>query len=134
MVRRALPSACRCDDWRNDWLISPHAISGWTYTPVLHVSEVGYHPAQKKIAVIEVDGSDSTIGTAVLRRISEDGGSKEIVSSKPTVWGKFLRYSYLQFDFSQVKEPGIYVVAYDDSKSVPFQIAKLFTSAVCGRP
>jgi endoglucanase len=106
-----------------DWLISPHTLPGWTYTPVVHVSEVGYHPAQKKLAVIEVDGGDSTVGTASLRRISEDGGSKEIASGKPTAWGKFLRYNYLQFDFSQVTEPGIYVVSYGASKSEPFQIA-----------
>jgi hypothetical protein len=106
-----------------DWLISPHALPGWTYTPVVHVSEVGYHPSQKKIAVIEVDGNDSAVAKASLRRILENGGSKEIVSGKLKAWGKFLRYNYLQFDFSQVTEPGIYVVAYGDSKSEPFQIS-----------
>src|SRR5215469_754522 len=106
-----------------DWLISPHVLPGWTYTPVVHVSEVGYHPSQKKIAVIEVDGNDSAVAKASLRRILENGGSKEIVSGTLKAWGKFLRYNYLQFDFSQVTEPGIYVVAYGDSKSEPFQIA-----------
>lgn len=106
-----------------DWLISPHAIPGWTYTPVVHVSQVGYHPAQKKIAVIEVDGGDSAVGSAILRRISEDGGSKEVFSAKPSAWGKFLRYNYLQFDFSQVTQPGMYEVAYGNSTSQPFQIS-----------
>jgi hypothetical protein len=106
-----------------DWLISPHALPGWTYTPVVHVSQVGYHPLQKKIAVIELDASDPADGSATVRRISEGGGSEQIASAKPKAWGKFLRYNYLQFDFSQVTQPGIYEVAYGNSVSQPFQIS-----------
>lgn len=106
-----------------DWLISPHATPGWTYTPVVHVSQVGYHPAQKKIAVIEVDGSDSNIHSATVSRIMENGGSQQVVSAEPTAWGKFLRYNYLQFDFSKVTQPGIYEVVYGNSQSEPFQIS-----------
>jgi endoglucanase len=108
-----------------DWLISPHALPGWTYKPVVHVSQVGYHPAQKKIAVIEVDGSDTAVGSATLKRISEDGGTSEITTQKPMGWGKFLRYNYLQFDFSKITEPGMYVVKYGDSASEPFQISRM---------
>src|SRR5271169_2709734 len=45
-----------------EWLISPHAQPGWRYTPVVHVSQVGYHPRQKKVAVIELDRSDPADG------------------------------------------------------------------------
>jgi endoglucanase len=106
-----------------EWLIAPHAIPGWTYEPVVHVSQVGYHTAQKKIAVIELDGGDAGDGIATLRRVSEDGGFEDAVSGKPTEWGKFLRYKYLQFDFSKVAKPGMYVVAYGRSESQPFQIS-----------
>lgn len=106
-----------------DWLISPHALPGWRYAPVVHVSQVGYHPAQKKVAVIELDASDPADGSVTLRRISEDGGSEQIASGKPAAWGKFLRYNYLQFDFSQVTQPGMYVVAYGNTVSQPFQIS-----------
>ena len=106
-----------------DWLISPHAIPGWTYTPVIHVSEVGYHPGQTKLAVIERDGADSTIANATLNRISEDGGLQKVISAKPTTWGKFLRYNYLQFDFSKITQPGMYEVTYGDFTSEPFQIS-----------
>ncbi|MGB9435414.1 MAG: glycoside hydrolase family 9 protein [Candidatus Acidiferrum sp.] len=106
-----------------DWLISPHALPAWTYTPVVHVSQVGYHPAQKKVAVIEVDESDSSVKTATLRRILEEGGTEEFVSAKPAVWGKFLRYNYLQFDFSRITQPGLYEVTYGNSTSEPFQIS-----------
>jgi endoglucanase len=106
-----------------DWLISPHALPGWTYAPVVHVSQVGYHPAQKKVAVIELDAADPANGSAMVRRISEDGGLEQVASGKPAPWGKFLRYNYLQFDFSQVSRPGMYVVAYGDTVSQPFQIS-----------
>ena len=106
-----------------NWLISPHAIPGWTYTPVVHVSEVGYHPGQTKLAVIELDGADSTIANATLNRISEGGGLQKVISAKPTTWGKFLRYNYLQFDFSKITQPGMYEVTYGASTSEPFQIS-----------
>ncbi len=106
-----------------DWLISPHAITGWTYTPVVHVSEVGYHPGQTKLAVIEVDTGDSTMANATLNRISEGGGLQKVISAKPTTWGKFLRYNYLQFDFSKITQPGMYEVTYGASTSEPFQIS-----------
>ena len=106
-----------------DWLISPHAVPGWTYTPVVHVSEVGYHPGQTKLAVIELDSADSTTANATLNRISEDGGLQKVISAKPTTWGKFLRYNYLQFDFSKITQPGMYEVTYGASTSEPFQIS-----------
>ena len=30
------------------WIVTPHAIEGWRSDPVIQVSQVGYHPAQKK--------------------------------------------------------------------------------------
>ena len=42
------------------WLVTPHAIAGWRSDPVVQVSQVGYHPLQEKIAVIELDKHDRT--------------------------------------------------------------------------
>ena len=41
-----------------------------------------------------------------------------------TEWGDFMRYHYLQFDFSDVKEEGLYQVCYGDQSSCVFRIAK----------
>jgi endoglucanase len=106
-----------------DWLITPHAIPGWTYTPVVHVSQVGYHPRQTKVAVIELDDRDSAEDSAALKRIKEDGGFETVLEARPTCWGKFLRYKYLQFDFSKVTAPGMYEIDYRGSRSEPFQIS-----------
>ena len=106
-----------------EWVLTPYAIPGWKYSPVVHVSQVGYHPRQKKVAIVELDQADTTQEAVHLKRISENGGLEDVVSSKPQEWGKFLRYHYLQFDFSQVTQAGMYVVEYGNFRSQPFQIS-----------
>jgi endoglucanase len=106
-----------------DWLVTPHAIPGWRYKPVVHVSQVGYHPRQNKTAIVELDATDDGLDTIHVKRIREDGGFEEVRSGKAASWGKFLRYKYLQFDFSQVRQPGMYLIQYRDFRTEPFQIS-----------
>ena len=103
------------------WTVRANHIAGWKAQPVVHVSQVGYHPDQKKIAVIELDGSDSIAGNVSLLKITEYG-EKIIKSSEPASWGKFLRYNYLRFDFSEIYKEGIYQVQYGRTRSNPFVI------------
>lgn len=105
------------------WTISAHAIPGWMYQPVVHVSQVGYHPKQKKVAIVELDGSDDAKGSVQIKRIKETGGFEDALSGEPTSWGKFLRYRYLQFDFTRIEKPGMYVAEYRNFRSQPFQIS-----------
>jgi len=37
------------------WIITPSIVKGWTYKPVIQTSQVGYHPSQPKIAILEMD-------------------------------------------------------------------------------
>ena len=106
-----------------DWTITPHAIPGWKYQPVVHVSQVGYHPSQKKVAIIEVDREDEAAGTVRVLRIEPTGGTKEVYSARPAAWGDFLRYKYGELDFTKIVEPGMYQVAFRDTVSQPFRIA-----------
>ena len=106
-----------------DWTITPHARPGWKYGPVVHVSQVGYHPKQKKVAIIETDRSETGNDLFHLKRISENGGLEDVLSGAPASWGKFLRYQYLKFDFSQIEKPGMYVAEYGDFRSQPFHIS-----------
>jgi hypothetical protein len=105
-----------------EWLVTPNAIEGWKADPVVQVSQVGYHPSQKKMAVIELDANDKNIQKTSLLRVGENGGYQTVLQITPKVWGKFLRYNYLQFDFSSVQKPGMYVVRYGNVQSEPFQI------------
>lgn len=105
-----------------EWVITPNMVEEWRYQPVIQTSQVGYHPDQPKVAVIELDNRETERLQPVLYKITEDG-RKEVVSDQGTEWGKFLRYNYLKFDFSGVKEEGLYQVGYGDSESSVFRIA-----------
>ncbi len=107
-----------------EWLITPNAVEDYTYSPVVQVSQVGYHPAQEKIAVIETDKLDKNLQQAKLLRIENQGGKTEVISKSPQEWGDFMRYKYYQLDFSAIKEPGMYQVQYGNYITEPFQIAE----------
>ena len=105
------------------WVITPNIVSDWQYSPVIQTSQIGYHPAQEKQAVIETDARENSLLQAQLIRIAAEG---ETVAKtiQPTVWGKFLRYRYLKADFSDVRQPGLYKIRYAKSESSVFRIAE----------
>jgi endoglucanase len=105
------------------WLVTPHAIEGWQSQPVVQVSQIGYHPDQSKIAVIELDKNDNRKLKTELLRVNENGGLTAVLRTDAKVWGDFLRFHYLQFDFSAVKAPGMYIVRYGNVQTHPFQIS-----------
>ena len=107
-----------------DVLITPHCNENWMYEPVIQVSQVGYHPKQEKKALIELDSKDEKQDKVRLMKVSADGGLVKVKESVGKVWGNFLRYKYLQFDFSEVEDTGIYRIAYGDKMSNPFRITK----------
>lgn len=104
------------------WIITPNVVNDWLYPPVVQVSQVGYHTRQPKKAVIEMDSRDTESKTAALCRITENG--EQIVSTlSGEKWGRFLRYNYLIFDFTDMQEEGLYKVRYGSSESSIFRIA-----------
>lgn len=105
-----------------DWIVTPNTIPGWTYKPVIQLSQVGYTPAQPKRAVIELDKSTAGAEPVHLYRLGANGRS-EIASGQPAAWGNFLRYRYVTWDFSQVRDPGMYQIGYVGQLSQPFRIA-----------
>ncbi len=107
-----------------EWYVAPYAIPDFEYKPVVQTSQVGYHPNQQKIAVIELDQKTTKYQPVILYRINEEGGLEEVKRTEPKSWGKFLRYQYMQFDFTEVEKPGMYMVKYGDAESAPFQISK----------
>ena len=106
-----------------EWIITPNIVPGWKSTPVIHVSQIGYHPDQEKVAIIEVDKNESKTENPVLVSIGENGKNTLLTVSKPALWGSFLRYNYLKFDFSPVKQEGLYFIKYGNEQSQPFRIA-----------
>ena len=87
-------------------------------------SQVGYHPNQNKVAVIELDKNDIPFKKARLLKVTADGKFVEKYKSKIKNWGKYLRYNYSTFDFTPAKESGLYTIEYGDIHTKPFRIAQ----------
>lgn len=120
VVRSIVPSGAT--EKAVEWIVSPNVIESWKYKPVIHTSQVGYHPEQQKVAVIEFDRRDDDFNKVVLNRILHDGKKEVAKEQEVEIWGDFLRYKYMKFDFSSVRQPGTYMVTYGDIESNPFQI------------
>ncbi len=105
-----------------EWLVEPNVIDGFKQPPVVHVSQVGYHPSQPKIATLELDKSENNIKNMTLIRFDEMGVPTTVKQEKPVFWGKYLRFNYYQLDFSEIQQPGIYQVVYGIYKTEPFKI------------
>ena len=123
VLRTLLRSGCT----RNaaEWIITPHRIPGWIRDPVIAVSQAGYHPDQEKRAVIELDRNAGPPGEAVLCRIEAGGGPAEVLRGPVVPWnGRFLRYDYATFDFTGVRDPGMYVLKYGSRSGPPFRIGR----------
>lgn len=104
------------------WTVEPHAVEGWIRKPNIGFCQVGYTPDQPKVSVIELDKHDTPQATAALMRIHEDGTVSKAYEGKIDAWGPYYKYNYVKFDFSEVKEPGIYYIQYDTVKTNNFLI------------
>jgi endoglucanase len=104
------------------WNLEPNAIPNWIRKPNIGFSQVGYTPDQEKVAVIELDKNDTPLKTASLFKVTQDGDFVEKFKGEVNVWGKYLRYNYVKFDFSSVKEPGVYYIQYGTEKTNSFTI------------
>ncbi len=106
------------------WKITPNVIPDWMYKPVIHLSQVGYHPGQKKVAYIELDKRETALQKAKLQKVSVWGEYRTVMEKPPALWGRYLRYQYAVFDFSEITESGVYVMKYGETVSNPFPIGR----------
>lgn len=104
------------------WMIEPNTIDGWVREPNIGFSQVGYLPDQPKVAVIELDKTDKPESMASLYRIMADGSEQQAYSGKVNEWGRYFKYNYVKFDFSEVTKPGIYYIKYGQTKTNNFII------------
>jgi endoglucanase len=121
VVRSLIPSGTTAGAVR--WKITPSAVPGWHRSPVIAHSQVGYHPQQTKRVLIELDPDSESPAKATLMRIDPDKGLVPILSQPLENWGRFLRYDYAIFDFTSIRDPGVYVLHSGDTKTLPFRIA-----------
>ncbi len=105
-----------------EWRLTASTIKNWTRKPVIEFSQVGYHPAQQKRAVIELDEQDIPLQTASLYRVTAQGKSEKVFTAPVKKWGQFYRYNYVTFNFSSIRQSGTYFIKYGSEKSNVFPI------------
>ncbi len=106
------------------WHIRPDVIPNWTRAPMIAHSQVGYVPEFSKVAVLELDPRYNGPKTAKVLRLTEDGSYKPAFEGPITPSTPWLRYAYSKFDFTSVKDPGLYVIEYADQRTAPFPISR----------
>jgi hypothetical protein len=106
-----------------EWVVRANAIPGWTRPAVIAHSQLGYHPAREKVALVECDPNAGAPGTVRLWRVGLDGQLSEALAGEATPRGRYLRYEYHAFDFSSVREPGVYLLEAAGVRTKPFRIA-----------
>ena len=122
VVRSVVPS--EATKGAIEWLVTPHSIPGWRRKPVISISQVGYHPDQVKRAIIELDPQTEKLGEGVLLRVDPEQGFRKVFSAPLKKWGRFLRFEYAIFDFTDVREAGMYMVQYESQSTPPFRISR----------
>lgn len=119
VVRGVLPG--RVKGKALEWRVLPAVDPDWRREPVIGFSQVGYLPGQPKIAVIELDAQVDRPGEARLVRLTPN--EEQLVKrANLELWGEYLCFHYARFDFSEVREPGLYRLEYENQRSEPFVI------------
>ena len=106
------------------WLISPDVEESWTREPSIGHSQAGYEPDLDKVAMIELDPNYSGSDKAAVERLNADGTYTQVFTGDLGDTSSWLRYDYREFDFSTVKEPGMYRIVYDGVRTDVFPIAR----------
>jgi endoglucanase len=122
VVRSLIPSGAKGTVL--EWFVSASTLSDWKRPVVITHSQVGYHPSQSKVALLECDPSAGNPGTVKLLRVDASGAFTEVLAREPESRGNYLRYAYYAFDFSSVREPGLYVLEAAGKRTNAFRIAK----------
>ncbi len=106
-----------------EWYVEPSADPQWVRKPNIGFSQVGYTPAQKKVAVVELDKNDTPSATAKILRVNSDGSKSVVLEPVAETWGVFYnRYNYVKIDFSDLKEDGLYCIEYNGVQTNAFPI------------
>lgn len=113
-----------------EWTLDANSVPDWLRPPVIGHSQLGYLPDAAKIATIELDRDDRRVREPRLLRVDAKGNFSPVAVPKATRWGDYLRYRYVQLDFSRVSTPGTYMIEYGETRTAPFPIAPgLFDTA-----
>jgi len=120
VVRSLIPAGAQAD--AVVWHVRPNRIKDWTRDPVVAFNQAGYTPNRAKVAMIELDPAFKAPREAELVRLGTEG-ERPVLKAALEPQGRWKRYSYAAFDFSTVREPGVYAIRYAGQTTNPFRIA-----------
>ncbi|MFC3580366.1 glycoside hydrolase family 9 protein [Sphingomonas hylomeconis] len=106
-----------------EWTLDAHSMPGWLRPPVIGHSQIGYTPTGAKVATIELDRDDRRALQPRLLKLDDAGRFAPVATALARAWGNYLRYRYVQLDFSTVTAPGTYAIDYGGIRTAPFPIA-----------
>jgi len=106
-----------------EWYVEAHSVERWIRKPMIAYSQVGYHPSEQKLAIIELDTNDSPRVEAILSKVTADGRKTPVKALTLEDAGGYLRYHYYRMDFSDITESGLYTITYGQEKTGVFRIA-----------
>ena len=121
VVRSLIPAGAK--DNAVVWHVRPNIIPNWVRPPVVSFNQAGYTPGRSKVALIELDPNFKGPKEAELVQLTADGRKQPVLRAPVKPWGKWLRYNYAAFDFSSVRTPGVYAIAYGGTVTNPFRIS-----------
>ena len=108
-----------------EWYVEPKSDPKWIRKPNIGFQQIGYTPAQKKVSVVEIDKNDIIPATAKIIRVNADGSKTVVATPEVKPWGIYNnRYTYAKIDFSNVVEPGLYMIEYNEVQTNAFPIDK----------
>jgi endoglucanase len=105
-----------------EWTLDANSVPGWLRPPVIGHSQIGYTPAGAKVATVELDRDDRRKLQPRLLKLDSTGRFAPAGTLAAREWGNFLRYRYVQLDFSKVTAPGTYAIDYGGTRTAPFPI------------
>jgi hypothetical protein len=105
------------------WDLRASTLPAWVRPTVIAHSQLGYHPQQKKVLVLERDPRNTRPAAVRVLRVGADGSTHEALAGSATRWGDYLRYTYFTFDFTSVREAGIYVIETEGQRTPALRIA-----------
>jgi hypothetical protein len=121
VVRSLIPAGATTD--AVVWHVKPTVDADWVRQPVVSYNQAGYTPGRSKVAVIELDPRFEAPTEATLVKLTAGGQPQPVLTAPAKPWGKYLRYNYATFDFSSVRDPGLYAISYAGQTTSPFMIS-----------
>ena len=104
------------------WHISSGLNPGWARQPNVAHNQAGYSPDLPKAAVIELDPNFTAPAQAYVDKLNADGSFTEVFAGSLGAAVPWKGYNYRGFDFSPVKEPGMYAIRYAGTRTELFPI------------